>query len=40
MQGDEEFGMDEHGQMLKEQKTDPKWDQGGDEGAKQSASSD
>ena len=40
MQGDEEFGKDEHGRMLMEQKTDPKWDQGLDEGSKESASSD
>ena len=40
MQGDEEFGMDEHGKMLRAQNVDPKWDQGGDEGSKQSASTD
>ena len=26
MHGDEGFGMDEHGQMLRDQLTDPKWD--------------
>ena len=40
MQGDDDFGKDEHGRMLREQEMDPKWDQGVDEGPKESASSD
>lgn len=39
MQGDDDFGKDEQGEILVEQKTDPNWDQGVDEGSEQSASS-
>ena len=33
MPGDKEFGMDEQGRMLREQRTDPKWGEGSGEGS-------